>query len=116
MDQEPEPAVASGREPPNPESTSWVWFTGAIVLIFVGFLILDVILPLFFEDENFFWVVLLNVVVAQLTLLCIWGTLVEGTFLIRIPWTILLLVISWAALAYGVYLQQGAMKLSLIHI
>jgi len=51
--------------------------------------------------------ILLNAVVAQLTLLCVWGTLVEGTFWIRLPWTVLLLVISWGAIALGIRVDNG---------
>jgi hypothetical protein len=75
-----------------------------LFLIFAGFLALDVLLASVFDDA---WTALffLNIVVGQLTLICVWGTLVEGTFWVRFPWTILLLVISWAALAFGAYLD-----------
>ena len=53
---------------------------------------------------------MMNLVVGQLTLICIWGTLVEGTFWIRLPWSILMLVISWAVLARGVYLTHGKIE------
>ena len=76
--------------------------------IFVAFLLLDLVLPTAFElRSSFFFVLMINLVVGQLTLICVWGTLVEGTFWIRLPWTILMLVISWAALARGVYLAHG---------
>ena len=79
-----------------------------IVAIFVGFLLLDLMTPAAFEFQTpFIPVLMMNLVVAQLTLVCVWGALVEGTFWIRLPWTILMLVISWAGLAYGVYLVHG---------
>ncbi len=79
-----------------------------IAVIFVAFLLLDLIMPAAFESRDaFFPILMMNLVMGQLTLICVWGTLVEGTFWIRLPWTILMLVISWAALAQGVYLVHG---------
>ncbi|MEM6474305.1 MAG: hypothetical protein AAF802_32525, partial [Planctomycetota bacterium] len=46
-------------------------------------------------------------VTAQLTVICVWGTLVEGSFWIRLPWTLLLLVISWCGFAWGIQLERG---------
>ena len=78
---------------------------GAIGIVF---LLLDLMTPPAFESGNaFISVFLMNLVVGQLTLICVWGTLVEGTFWIRLPWTILMLVISWAALAGGLHLAKN---------
>ncbi len=79
----------------------------AIILFFVSllFLAVDVVLPSMFRDES--GLLALNLVVAQLTLICIWGTLVEGTFWVRTPWTLLLLVISWGAIAWGILIERG---------
>ena len=81
-----------------------------IGVIFASFLLLDFKLPAAFNNsgEPFVFVFMLNIVVGQLTLICVWGTLVEGTFWIRLPWTILMLVISWAVLARGAYLANGS--------
>ena len=49
----------------------------------------------------------LGVVTAQLTVICVWGTLVRGTFWIRLPWTLLLLVLSWCAFAWGITIENG---------
>ncbi|WP_345681795.1 hypothetical protein [Novipirellula caenicola] len=49
----------------------------------------------------------LGIVTAQLTVICVWGTLVRGTFWIRLPWTLLLLVVSWCGLAWGITLEKG---------
>jgi len=89
-------------------SKNWFGLFGLrIVLIFVAFLVADVLVPQDYGRSPFVFFILLNIVVAQLTLICIWGTLVEGTFWVRIPWTLLLLVISWAALVFGVNLSQS---------
>ena len=78
---------------------------GAICAVF---LLLDLMTPSVYESRSAFFLVLVtNLVVGQLTLICVWGTLVEGTFWIRLPWTILMLVISWAVLARGVYIAYG---------
>jgi len=88
-------------------------FRKILLLLFIGticivFLFLDLLTPAAFESRNtFILVLMMNLVVGQLTLICVWGTLVEGTFWIRLPWTILMLVISWAALAGGVRLAKG---------
>ena len=88
-------------------------FRKILLLLFIGticivFLFLDLLTPGAFESRNaFILVLMMNLVVGQLTLICVWGTLVEGTFWIRLPWTILMLVISWAALAGGVRLAKG---------
>ena len=81
-------------------------FFAFVLLIFTGFIGLDVLIASCFTNPGpaIFMMIL---VVGQLTLICVWGTLVEGTFWFRLPWTILLLVISWSALCYGLYLDQG---------
>ena len=77
---------------------------GAIGIVFLFF---NLMTSAAFESRSpFLSVLMMNLVVGQLTLICVWGTLVEGTFWIRLPWTILMLVISWAALAQGVYLAH----------
>ena len=90
-----------------------ITFRKILLLLFIGticivFLFLGLLTPAAFESRNtFILVLMMNLVVGQLTLICVWGTLVEGTFWIRLPWTILMLVISWAALAGGVRLAKG---------
>ncbi|MEZ6087991.1 MAG: hypothetical protein R3C05_08195 [Pirellulaceae bacterium] len=49
----------------------------------------------------------LVIVFAQLTFICVWGTLVQGTFWVRLPWTLFLLQISWCFLTWGVHLENG---------
>ena len=78
-------------------------------LIFVCcilFLLADVATPTMFS-EPIPGLIFLNIVVAQLTMICVWGTLVRGTLWIRLPWTLLLLVVSWEALSYGLQLERG---------
>ncbi len=72
----------------------------------VGFFIADVATPTCFKDA-FPAMLALGVVTAQLTVICVWGTLVRGTFWIRLPWTLLLLVLSWCAFAWGITLENG---------
>ena len=69
----------------------------------------------FWQDQSgsaFFTVVMMVLVVGQLTLLCVWGTLVEGTFWLRLPWTMLMLVVSCAALAIGAKISEGQVSSS----
>ena len=73
----------------------------------VTFFVVDAAVPLAFRAENYRGsaipaLVCLGVVTAQLTVICVWGTLVRGTFWVRLPWTLFLLVISWCCLALGV--------------
>ena len=96
----------------NDERQSWISAHVIQLAVFVGvvcaiFIAMDVLMSACFHDA---WsgVFMMNIVIGQLTLICIWGTLVEGTFWVRLPWTILLLVISWGALCYGVKLDRGA--------
>lgn len=81
-------------------------FCAFVFLTFGVYIGLDLLTPYFFGEawSGPFLTILL---VGQLTLICVWGTLVEGTFWFRLPWTILLLVVSWAALCTGVYLDSG---------
>ena len=79
------------------------------VVLFAVFIVMDVLTPLCF-DAAWSAVFMMNIVIGQLTLICIWGTLVEGTFWFRLPWTILLLVVSWGALCYGVSLDTGSIS------
>ncbi|MEM9588638.1 MAG: hypothetical protein AAGA03_15255, partial [Planctomycetota bacterium] len=84
--------------------------TGLVLLIgicCVGFLIADVATPTWFESP-FSAMLALGIVTAQLTVICVWGTLVRGTFWIRLPWTILLLVVSWCGFALGITLENGS--------
>ncbi len=76
-----------------------------IGLCSVGFFIADVLTPLCF-DEAFSAMLALGVVTAQLTVICVWGTLVRGTFWIRLPWTLLLLVLSWCGFAWGISIEK----------
>lgn len=72
----------------------------------VGFFSADVAAPSCFKDA-FSAMLALGVVTAQLTVICVWGTLVRGTFWIRLPWTLLLLVLSWCAFAWGIAIENG---------
>jgi len=86
-----------------------VLLTVVVGVLFAFFIAMDVLTPACFHDA---WsgVFMMNMVIAQLTLICIWGTLVEGTFWIRLPWTILLLVISWSAICVGVMMDRGTVR------
>lgn len=82
--------------------------TRLIVLISVcclGFFVVDVATPSCFDDP-IPGMLVLGVVTAQLTVICVWGTLVRGTFWIRLPWTLLLLVISWCGFAIGIEIKM----------
>ncbi|MEM6692531.1 MAG: hypothetical protein AAF664_24085 [Planctomycetota bacterium] len=72
----------------------------------VGFLAADVATPVFFEDA-FPAMLSLGVVTAQLTVISVWGTLVHGAFWVRLPWTLLMLTISWCALGFGNTIDHG---------
>jgi hypothetical protein len=54
----------------------------------IGFWIADVATPQSF-DEPVLALLCLGIVTAQLTVISVWGTLVHGTFLVRLPWTLL---------------------------
>ena len=95
---------------PVPSST-WnfdrkIRLTLLIGICCVGFFITDVATPTCFENA-FSAMLALGVVTAQLTVICVWGTLVRGTFWIRLPWTLLLLVLSWCAFAWGITIENG---------
>lgn len=71
----------------------------------LGFFIADIATPNFFTDP-LPAMLAIGVMTAQLTVICVWGTLVRGTFWIRLPWTFLLLVISWCGFAWGVRISD----------
>lgn len=73
----------------------------------VAFFIADVVTPICFSHA-FPAMMAIGVVTAQLTVICVWGTLVRGTFWIRLPWTLLLLVASWCGFACGISIENGA--------
>lgn len=77
-----------------------------LAIFFYGFLMVDAALSHALREPS--GLVLTHLAVAQLTLICIWGTLVDGTFWVRLPWTLLMLVVSWSAIVYGIYLHHGA--------
>lgn len=72
----------------------------------IAFFIADVATPTCLQ-EAFPAMLAIGVVTAQLTIICVWGTLVRGTFWIRLPWTLLLLVVSWCGFAWGITLEKG---------
>ncbi len=77
-----------------------------IAVCCVVFFITDVAIPSCFDDA-FPVLVAMGILTAQLTVICVWGTLVRGTFWIRLPWTLLLLVISWCGIAWGITIEKG---------
>ena len=93
-------------QPHGKRSPSLAKLWAFVCLTFAGFMVLNVLTPVYFE-KAWISVILMNLVIGQLTLICIWGTLVEGTFWIRLPWTIVLLVVSWAALCVGLIVDKG---------
>jgi hypothetical protein len=76
-----------------------------IALCFVGFFLADVATPWCFR-KPLPAMLCLGVITAQLTVICVWGTLVRGTFWVRLPWTWLLLVISWWGIALGIRIKD----------
>ena len=76
-----------------------------IVLCCIAFLIADVAIPSCFENQ-FLAMLAIGVATAQLTVICVWGTLVRGTLWIRLQWTLLLLTIIWCALAWGIAIEM----------
>lgn len=77
-----------------------------IGLCCLAFLIIDVAIPSCLENE-LSAMLAVGVVTAQLTVICVWGTLVRGTFWIRLPWTLLLLTVTWCALALGIAIEMS---------
>ncbi|WP_442511493.1 hypothetical protein SH528x_003174 [Novipirellula sp. SH528] len=69
-------------------------------------MIADVATPTCFKDA-IPAMLALGVVTAQLTVICVWGTLVRGTFWIRLPRTLLLLLLSWCGFAWGITIENG---------
>ena len=72
----------------------------------IGFFLADIATPACFE-EPFPAMLALGVVTAQLTVICVWGTLVRGTFWVRLPWTLLLLTVSWCGFVLGMTLSSN---------
>ena len=93
----------------SPSQTSTVSRKRSLVVLigvcFVGFFWADLMTPILFQ-EAFTAMLALSVVTAQLTVICVWGTLVRGTFWIRLPWTLLLLVIAWCGFAWGITIEN----------
>ena len=80
-------------------------FSLLLLFVAIGFLVFDVFAPVLFDDTSVpAGTLTLAVVTAQLTMICVWGALVHGSFVVRFPWSLLLLVISFYAFALGVRL------------
>lgn len=84
-----------------------IGLTLLIAVSCVVFFLADVATPIYF-DAPLPALLILGVVTAQLTVICVWGTLVRGTFWIRLPWTLLLLMLSWCAFAWGITINDGS--------
>jgi hypothetical protein len=76
----------------------------------IGFWIADVATPQI-SGEPVLALLCLGIVTAQLTVISVWGTLVHGTFLVRLPWTLLLLTLSWCGFVWGISIEQGGPKI-----
>ena len=82
-------------------------FSLLLLFVAIGFLVFDVFAPVLFDDTSVpAGTLTLAVVTAQLTMICVWGALVHGSFVVRLPWSLLLLVISFYAFALGVRLSS----------
>jgi len=78
----------------------WVaWLIGGLILVFLG---VDFALP-FLLDSRWEWIgtVLLGVCIAQLNLIAAWAALGPGNVVLRLPWSLLLVVLMWYALMLG---------------
>ena len=92
-------------------STNNMPLIGLVAACAIGFLIVDVSIVRLLElHSELLACVLFNLLVAQLTLISVWGTLVHGTFWIRMPWTLLLITVSWYALVLGYTYVHGEMS------
>jgi hypothetical protein len=70
----------------------------------IGFLVFDFLSPAFIEfDEDRIWITALSVgvCVGQINLIATWGALGPGNVVVRLPWSILLGVLMWYAMALG---------------
>ena len=82
------------------------FFSLLLPFVAIGFLVFDVFVHGLFDEASIPAVTLiLAVVSAQLTMISVWGSLVHGSFVVRLPWSLLLLVISFYAFALGVRLS-----------
>ncbi len=80
-------------------------FSLLLLFVAIGFIVFDVFAPGLWDDTSVpAGTLTLAVVTAQLTMICVWGALVHGSFVVRFPWSLLLLVISFYAFALGVRL------------
>ncbi|MFZ5828982.1 MAG: hypothetical protein ACOY3P_02800 [Planctomycetota bacterium] len=73
-----------------------------------GFLVLDFAIGRFYEESPDNWLtigVVYGSVGGQLMLLAIWAVLGPGNFIVRLPWSIVLLTWMWCALVLGVRLR-----------
>ena len=97
--------ASTSAAPQGTPKTHYAEATVFLSVCSVGFLIADLCAaPLF--DSAIPALVVLNIVVAQLTLICVWGTLVRGAFWVRLPWTLFLLTVSWGFLCWGLHLSE----------
>ncbi len=102
-------AESSGSTPSPAASSNLVsrkWLIAFIGLCGLGFFIADILTPICFRTP-FLALLCIGVITAQLTVICVWGTLVHGTLLVRLPWTFLLLVLSWCGFVLGIHLYPG---------
>jgi len=73
-------------------------------LAVIGFLVFDFIAPAAMEFErDWIWVpmLLIGVCVGQINLIATWGALGPGNVVVRLPWSILLGVLTWYSMALG---------------
>jgi hypothetical protein len=76
----------------------------AAVSAVIGFLVFDFIAPALLEfDEDRLWLSmsLVGVYVGQVNLIATWGALGPGNVVVRLPWSVLLGVLTWYSMALG---------------
>jgi hypothetical protein len=73
-------------------------------LAVIGFLVFDFVAPAAMEfDPHWIWppMLLIGVCVGQINLIATWGALGPGNVVVRLPWSILLGLLTWYSLALG---------------
>jgi len=73
-------------------------------LAVIGFLVFDFIAPAFMElrqERMWLTALLIGVCVGQINLIATWGALGPGNVVVRLPWSILLGVLTWYSMTLG---------------
>lgn len=86
----------------RPDPLLTVGMAAIVATVMGAFLVVDFFAPfVFFRRWKFVGFILLGACISQLNLIAVWAALGPGNIVVRLPWALLLALLSWYAMVLG---------------